>query len=95
MSKTTWIFVISCITVIFPVIMVLTNNYFDTTPADDEYDDIDINSSFVDKILDFLKINDFMEAMGNIPQPVRGIVYTIWFIMIFYILIQLIPFIGN
>jgi len=93
MSESTWLFVIAGIAIVFPVMMVLVNTYFSYESEDLFEPDVDLPSStWIDNILDFFKISDFVDAMSNIPQPLRGVVYALWIIMLLYVLVKALPF---
>lgn len=92
MSEITWLFVIGLLALTFPVLMVTTNNYFNNTPEEIELDSELPSGTWVNKILDWLKINDFIDSMSNIPQPLRSIIYSIWIMMLIYVIVKALPF---
>ena len=93
MSNVTWLFVLVSIAIAFPILMVQTNNYFNNVPDDFEGEELpSFGSAPISFILNAMGVNDFIDAMGNIPQPARGALWAIWIIILVYVIVKALPF---
>jgi hypothetical protein len=93
MGETTWLFVLVGIAIGFPIIITQINGYFDNSPDEFEVEEIPTFSNApISFILNSLGITDFVDAMSNIPQPMRTALYLLWIITLIYILVKALPF---